>query len=85
MNFTFTVAEIPLNNSSPLTLKVATPELVPVGAIISVDSSNTFIEIDDKKIVIKSDMLKLAETGETVAVINIYTTGKKVGERKSCR
>jgi len=80
MNFTFTVAEIPVNNSSPLTLKVATPDLIPVGAIISVESNNESIGIEDKKIVIKSDMLKLAETGETVAVINIYVTGEKIGE-----
>jgi hypothetical protein len=80
MNFTFTAAEIPLNQSWPLTLKVATPDRIPVGAIISVESSNLLIEVEDKKIVIKPEMMKLAETGETVAVVNVSVIGQRVGE-----
>ncbi|MCX6738145.1 MAG: hypothetical protein NTY11_01885, partial [Candidatus Parcubacteria bacterium] len=80
MDFTFAATEIPLNHRWPLTLKVATPDLIPVGAIISIESSNPLIEIEDKRIVIKPEMMKLSETGETVAVVNIYVVGQRIGE-----
>jgi len=78
--FRFSEAKIPVNEAYPLTLKALVPEPIPIGSIITVLSGNPLIELDENKVTIRADFVKLTEDGEEVAVININVTGKKVGE-----
>ncbi len=80
IEFTFRAAEIPINQSSPLTLKAAVSDPIPIGSIISIRSNNQLIELENNKITAKSDFVKLTEEGKTVAVMNINVTGRRIGE-----
>jgi len=79
--FTFGATEIPLNESWPLTLKAAVPQPIPIGAIITIASDNPLIELEENKVTVKPEIIKLTEEGETVAVANIYVLGKRLGEK----
>lgn len=81
LEFVYTVAEIPLNESYPLTLKVSVPDPIPFGSIISLSSNNNLLQLDDDKVTVKSEFVKLTEKGEAVALVNIHVLGLKVGER----
>lgn len=80
LEFTFDVAEVPVNQVWPLTLKAAVPAPIPIGTVISITGDNSLIEIEDNKVIVKSDVVKLTEEGETVAVMNIGVIGKQIGE-----
>lgn len=80
LQFTFAAAEIPLDQSWPLTLKAAVPEPFPVGTVISLSSSNAEIELEENKATIKSDLVRLTEEGERVAILDVRVIGKRVGE-----
>lgn len=80
LEFSFKVAEIPIDQEWPITLKAAVPDPIPFGAVISIISDNPSIKTEDNKITVKSDVVKLTEEGETVAVINIKAIGKRIGE-----
>ncbi len=80
LEFTFGATDIPINEVWQLTLKASTPKPIPFGSIINLKSSNSAIELEENKIVVKADFVKLTEKGETVAVININVAGKRIGE-----
>ena len=81
LEFTFGATNIPVNESWPLTLKASTPKPIPFGSIINLKSSNPEIELEENKIIVSADFVKLTEKGETVAVMNINVIGKRVGEK----
>jgi hypothetical protein len=81
LEFSFGLAKIPVDKSFPITLKTATPEIIPVGAVVSIASSNNFIELEENKITVKNDNLKLTDDGRKVAVCNLYVRGRKPGEK----
>lgn len=78
--FRFVAAKIPVDESSPLTLKASVPNPIPVGSMVTINCDNDFIEIEDKKFSIKADSVKLTEDGKEVAVVNVNVIGKKIGE-----
>ena len=80
LEFSYTVAKIPLNEKWPLTLKARVPNPIPIGSIISLSTTNSFIELEKDQIIIKSDYVKKIN-GEKVAVMNVYSNGKRIGEK----
>lgn len=80
LEFRFSEADIQLNESSPLTLKALVPRPIPIGSIISISSNNPLVEIEDKRMTIKSDYVKLTQDGKEVAVMNINVIGRREGE-----
>jgi len=79
-SFSYPAAEILLNESEIITLKAGSPEPIPIGTVISLKSSNPLVEIEEAKLVIKSDNLKIDKEGKSIAVLNFYVIGKKAGE-----
>lgn len=80
LEFSFSLARIPLNEKKFITLKARIAKLIPIGGIISLSVDNSLIELESEKIIIKNDYVKKDINGEKVAVINIAITGKKIGE-----
>lgn len=78
--FTFPAAEIGIDIQEKITLKALVPKPVPIGSIISLKTTNNFIQLLDKEIIVKSQNVRTVPTGETVAVLNIMVIGKKIGE-----
>lgn len=79
--FRFTQADIPYNEGYPLTLKASVPKIIPIGSVISLSSDNPLVELEDSRITIKSDFVKLTEDGEEVAIVNVYVSGKRLAEK----
>lgn len=79
--FSFPEAKILLEKEERITLKALVPEPIPLGTIIKIVSSIPTIVCDNEKIVVKSENVKEAITGEKVAVMNILVVGKKAGEK----
>jgi len=79
--FTFGEAKIPVNQSYPLTLKALVPDPIPIGAIVLLISDNPLIELENDRLILKSDIVRLTEEGKTVAVTNINVLGKQLGEK----
>ncbi len=79
--FSFSVpeAQIYFSKEERITLKALVPEPIPLGSIIKLEMSNQFIECDDR-ITVKAEDVKTTLKGETVAVMNIMVSGKKIGE-----
>ncbi|MDP3988066.1 MAG: hypothetical protein Q8P80_02885 [Candidatus Levybacteria bacterium] len=80
LEFRFPEADILLNESSPLTLKALVPKPIPIGSIISISSDNQLIEVEDNRVIIKSDYVKLTQNGEEVAIMNINVRGMRENE-----
>jgi hypothetical protein len=78
-DFKYPEAEIQVNLTSKITLKVSVPDKLPIGATILFNSDESTIIFDSKKYCIKSDHLKLAEGGKEIAFINIDVVGQKAG------
>lgn len=78
-NFKYPEADIQLDISEKLTLKVSVPQALPIGAVIFVQSDSPKVVIESEKYHIKSEYLKQTEEGQDVAFININATGMEVG------
>lgn len=78
--FTFPAAEIGVDIQEKITLKALVPKPIPIGSIISLKTTNNFIDVIDKEITVKSQNVRTVPTGETVAVLNTMVIGKKIGE-----
>jgi hypothetical protein len=77
--FSFSVAEIIKGEEKKITLKASSPEPIPIGSIILLESDNQNILVADKEPKIKSDTLRFTPKGESVAVLNTYVSGDEVG------
>lgn len=80
-DFKFTVAKIPVETSSPLTLKVSVPKPIPIGTIIFAESNNEFVELSDNKFSLKAENIKTTDEGQDVGILNIHATGLRIGEK----
>jgi len=81
LEFSYSLARIPVNIEYPITLKALISKFIPIGSIISLSSTNSFIEIKENKITIKAEDTKKVDNGQKVAVINTDIIGKRVGEK----
>jgi hypothetical protein len=79
-SFSYPAAEILVNESEIITLKAGSPDPVPAGSIISIECNNPLIEVDDSKLVIKSEDIKTDNEGNNIAVLNFFVVGKNIGE-----
>jgi hypothetical protein len=77
-DFKYPRAEIQVNNTQQLTLKVCVPETLPIGATIFFSSTNESIQLDVDRVAISSDMLKATPDGREVAFVDVQVTGHKV-------
>ncbi len=77
--FSFPAAEIIKGEEKKITLKASSPEPIPVGSIIFLESDNEKIVVADEELKIKSDVLRFTPKGESVAVINTYVSGDEIG------
>ncbi len=80
-DFRFTAAKIPVEISSPLTLKVSIPKPIPIGTIIFAESSNELVELSGDKFSVKAENIKITDEGQDVGIINIHATGLRIGEK----
>ena len=85
LEFVYVKAEIPVGQSCTLTLKTASPKLIPFGTLITVVSENLTIQLEYNKFVVKSENAKLTEEGESVGIVNIEVVGKNRGEKGMVR
>lgn len=81
LEFSYSLARIPVNVEYSITLKALISKFIPIGGIISLSSDNSFIEIKENKITIKAKDTKKVDNGQEVAVINMNIIGKRVGEK----
>jgi len=81
LEFSFSLARIPIDQKRKITLKAKMLKTIPVGSIINLTSDNKFIELEKKEITIKDDYVKKDINGVNVAVMNLFLIGKKVRER----
>jgi len=81
LEFSYPVAEIGINREEKITLKALVPNPIPVGGIIKIKSTNSFIETTKNELAVKIDMLRVVPSGETVAVFNIPVIGHRIGEK----
>jgi hypothetical protein len=79
-DFKYPRAEIQIEKSSGITLKVSVPEALPLGAGINISTNNDNILCEEEKYYIRSDYLKATSDGHEVAFINIDVVGKKIGD-----
>jgi hypothetical protein len=56
------------------------PIPIPIGGIVNVKSDNPLVDIEDNRITVKSDYVKMTENGEEVAIMDIHVTGRRIGE-----
>lgn len=81
IEFSFSLAKIPINKEKLITLKVRVPKPIPIGGVIKIISDNSFIEPREGEIIVKNDDVKKDVNGNKVAIMNLPFVGKKVGER----
>lgn len=79
-DFKYPQAEIEVDSPERVTLKVTVPQCLPIGATIDVQSDNKKILIENEKVTIDSDHLKLTPDGQDVAFIDIGVVGVEVGQ-----
>lgn len=78
-DFKYPQSEIEVNASERITLKVAVPQTLPIGATIFFVSSSERVRIEDSKAHIKSDYLKSTSEGQEVAFVNVNIFGLEIG------
>lgn len=78
-DFKYPRAEIEIDTTAKLTLKVSVPETLPIGATIFVSSDSDKVKTLSEKYHVKSEGLKFTPTGEGVAFINVEVIGSEVG------
>jgi hypothetical protein len=78
-DFKYPRAEIELNHTSKLTLKVSVPQVLPIGGTVFVSSSSEKVKLEAEKYVVKSDYIKSDESGQDIAFINVEVTGIEIG------
>ncbi len=79
-DFKYPYAEIQLNSSERITLKVSVPEALPIGAAINISIDNDYASIETPKHHIKSEFLKTTPEGNEVAFMNFEIIGKHLGD-----
>ncbi len=80
IEFSYSMAKIPVNEEYNLTLKAKISKFIPVGSRIIILTDNKHILLIDNTIVIKSEFVKIADdTKNRVAVMNIKVKGDEVG------
>lgn len=79
-DFKYPAAEIQINESTIMTLKINIPQALPVGAIINVTTDKDYLKSDNEKYVIKFDNIKTTSDGHEIAFISINIIGEKIGE-----
>jgi len=75
--FSFPEAEILVNKEEKITVKATIPDPVPLGSIIRISSSNALTECLEPKLIVKADDVKIAQGGESVAVLNLFVIGRQ--------
>ncbi len=78
-DFKYPRAEIEIKTPARATLKVTVPDALPLGATIFFYSDSDKLILDEEKMVIKSDFLKLTPEGEEIAFVNVGVQGIEVG------
>ncbi len=77
--FSFPEAEIIKGEEKKITLKASSPEPIPIGSIIILESNSEKITVTDKELKIRVDTIRVTPRGESVAVLNTYVGGDEVG------
>ena len=80
LSFSYSYANLPINEEYNLTLKANVND-IPIGVAISISSDNNHVDIIEKEIIIKNDYVKKTENGDSIAVINVKVIGNKLEER----
>lgn len=83
IEFRIPTVEVPLNVRTALVMKVLCPDPIPEGTVIALQTSNSAVELESHVAIVEGDSLKLSTEGRSVAVINIYVTGKTLNAKSS--
>jgi len=79
-SFSFPEATVYVNEEKKITLKALSPELIPIGSIVSIRTVNKKLRISEREIIIKRENIHLTRFGESVAVLNFFIAGDRVGD-----
>jgi hypothetical protein len=80
IQFSYSMANIPLNIEYPLTLKAKIPDPIPVGSIIELISNSKNVQLLSNSRTITVEDVKETNDGQEVAVINILIKGTLINE-----